>query len=237
MNYVDIIVLSILALVILMGYYRGFLMSIFSIANLLVSCLLALLMLPLFSGVLKNNEQLMNMMLYYTEGSEQLADVEQARLNVAELSSEQLDEIISGAQLARPYDSLVKSNIAQEIFADEGITTVGDYFNRTIVCVGINILLFIVSFAILYVVINLVLRAIDYSRPFPMLKQFDNLLGAGVGLMRATLLVFVIFTIVPLMLVILPEGFSSTIQHYLDQSFFGTFFYESNFLLNLIPGV
>jgi len=49
--------------------------------------------------------------------------------------------------------------------------------------------------------------------------------------MRAFLLMFVVFMLAPVVETILPSA-----GEYIEKSFFGQFFSDSNFLLTLIPG-
>ena len=64
------------------------------------------------------------------------------RLPVNQLSSDTLSEILEDANLPSPLDTLVAQNMAGEVFAEDDITTVGDYFNQTIVNFTVNVLAF-----------------------------------------------------------------------------------------------
>ena len=111
------------------------------------------------------------------------------------------------------------------------MTTLGDYFNQTIVCVVINILALLLLFTILRLLFGFVIRGIEYGRGgFPVLSRGDGIIGAGVGLIHGVLLLFVIFMIVPVLLTVLPK-----LYDFLSESFFGEFFYKANFLLSIIP--
>lgn len=233
MNFVDIGILLVLAICVLGGYYRGFVSTVLSILATLFSFLVGGICIPLISAGIRGHEKLYTMMQYYTEGAEYVAasDVELTRTPIAQVSSEQLKAILEKADMPLPMDSAVTKNIATEAFASNGITTLGDYFNQTIVCVVINIFALLVVFLIMRIVFGFIIRGMDYARGgFPILQRGDGVIGASLGLIHGVLLLFVIFLLLPIGLVILPK-----LYEFVSASFFGEFFYKANFLIRLIP--
>lgn len=234
MNFIDIAILLIFAITILGGYYRGFINTMLSIGATIVSYLFGMLCVPFISAAVQSKADLFNMLLYYTEGSEYVAvtNVELTRAPISEISAEQLRSVIQNADMPLPLGRCVTRNIATEAFAKSGITTLGDYFNQTIVCVAINILALLVAFLIIRLILGFVIHCVDYARGgFPVLQKADGLIGAGLGLINGVLLLFIIFLAVPLALTVLPKVYT-----FLEESFFGEFFYKANILIPLIPG-
>ena len=234
MNLLDLGILAVFALFALAGWYNGFFLSMLNTAGFFVSWIISLLVSPAVARAIVGNESLSTAMLYYTEGAELVRDVELRKLAVNQLSSANMTEILKSAELPVPLDSLVAKNMATEVFKDQGISTVGDYFNQTIVNFTINVVAFLLVFLIVRLVIGFVLKAVDHSVSMPMLKHFDGPIGAGFGVVRGFFAVFVLFMVVPTMLVVLPF---EAIGDYISSSFFGRFFSESNFLLSFISGV
>ena len=233
MNLLDIVFLAVLIAFLLAGWYRGFLFTVISIGAYALSGGLALLFMPLLARAVHNTDSLYNMMLYYTEGAEKISNVELSHTQISAISSEELNRIIAESDLPFPLDKLIKSNIATEAFADMGISTLGDYFNQTIVCAIINILCLLVLFIAIRILLALILNGIDYAAVLPQLRHSDGLIGAGFGLVRGMLALFLVMTVVPIILTILPFDF---IRDLVSESFFGPFFYRLNFLLHLVPG-
>jgi len=234
MNLLDLGIAAFFVLFALIGWYNGFFLSMLNTAGFFVSWLLGLLLSPLAANAILSNETLASAMLYYTEGAELVADVEMRRLAVSQLSSENLNAILSSANLPAPLDTLVAKNMAGEVFADQGITTVGEYFNQTIVNFTVNVAAFLIVFLIVRVFIAFVLHGVDYTVRLPVLKHFDGPLGAAFGVVRGFFALFVIFMVVPTLLVALPFP---SVREYIDASFLGPFFAGSNFLLSFIRGV
>ncbi len=234
MNFIDIAILLVLAITILGGYYRGFLNTLLSIGATVLSYLAGMLCIPLISSAIQSNESLFNMLLYYTEGAEYVAvtDVELTRVPISQVSADQLRIIIDNADMPLPMGNCVTRNIATEAFARDGITSLGDYFNQTIVCVAVNIIVLLAVFLIVRLLLGFGIRCADYAKGgLPALQHADGAIGAGLGLINGVLLLFILFLLVPLALTVLPKLYT-----FLEESFFGEFFYKANILIPLVPG-
>ncbi|MEA5060084.1 hypothetical protein SDC9_149744 [bioreactor metagenome] len=235
MNILDLAVLAVLALFALAGFYRGFLTTLLNLGAFVVSSVLAFLFMPLAATGIKGSESLYNMMLYYTEGSEYITNAEYVRANISSVSSGDLSDIITSAHLPYPMGKEIAKNIAKEAFADQGIVTLGDYFNQTIVCVFINILMFLLVFAIARAILAFVINGVDYAWTFPVLRSGDGPLGMALGVLRGMFVLFLLFMLFPIVLTVL--GQFEQIHTLVENSLFSAFFYRSNFLLGLMPGV
>lgn len=175
------------------------------------------------------------MMLYYTEGSEYIKDAELARAAVSSLSTAEINTIVANADVPYPMGKRILENIASEAFAAEGVTTLGDYFNQTIVCVFINILVFLLVFAVVRIILAFIMGGVDYAWKLPQLRAGDGVLGGGLGLVRGILALFLLFMLLPIGLVFL-AGKLQFVTDLVRESFFAHFFYRSNFLLSMMPG-
>ena len=234
MNLVDLAILLILAIMILGGYYRGFIETVCGIFATIISWCVGMLARPLVTNWITGREKLYQTMLYYTEGSEYVAitDVELTRAPISSISLDQLNLILDNADMPIPMDRCITRNIATEAFSAEGITTLGDYFNQTIVLVVINILAVLAIFFVVRLVLGFLIRGVDFARGgFPVLQRADGLIGAGLGLVHGVFVLFVLFMLVPIALTVLPK-----LYDFLAESFFGEFFYRANFLLRVVPG-
>ncbi|MEL7609219.1 MAG: CvpA family protein [Bacillota bacterium] len=234
MNLLDLIVILVLMLYVLYGYYRGFFHSVLSIGAYILSWGAGMLFFNAVGTLIKGNESIYNTMLYYTEGSEYIGNVELTKTPVSQINLDQLGDLIAKSTLPHPMGEQVKVNVSTEAFSDLGITTLGDYFNQTIVCVFINIIAFLLIFAAVRLILGLIINSADHAGVFPALRHSDSLIGAGFGALRGVLALFLLMMLTPIALTILPFDF---IREQLDSSFFAPFFYHSNFLLSLIPGV
>lgn len=238
MNLLDCCVIAVFAMYILRGLYKGFISTALGVGAFILSWLLALLFMGAGAKIVKNSAQLYDMMLYYTEGSEYISDnvgVESARLNIDQISSDDLDSIVERAGVPYPMDKEIRENIAKNAFADQKVTTLGDYFNLTIVSVFINILSFFAFFILFRFIFAFLIEGVDYAWRLPLLRSGDSLLGGALGIVRGMLSLFLLFMLMPVLLSVV--GQFDLIVDMVENSFFAPFFYYSNFLLSLIPGV
>ncbi|MBO4385050.1 MAG: CvpA family protein [Clostridia bacterium] len=234
MSLLDIVIAAILGLFVLAGVYKGFVYTAIDILFYIICAVFALLLMPMVSGHVEKNETVYNAMLYYTEGSENIKDVEYRKKNITEISNAELEEIYMSSDAAYPMDERIRTNVEDAAFAANGVTSLGDYFNTTMVIVTINITVFMGLFIVMRAILGFVIGWWNYAKPLPVLKKFDLPAAIGAGFIRGVLAVFLIFMLCPIVLTVLPFDVVSDL---VEKSKLASFFYYSNFLLRLIPGV
>ncbi len=226
-------ILIILGLCILAGYYRGVIYSAISIGLTVLSFFLALAMIPAVSGPVRNSNTLYGGLLYYFEGYEYVSrtSVEMIHDPVASLDDEELNFVVENADMPIPFGRAVKKNIRSEAYAQSGISTLGDYFNQTIVDVVLNILSLLFLFVIIRIFFGFVLRMIDYGRKgLPALKRYDAIYSCGIGFLHGVVLLWIFFMLVPILLVIVPK-----LGAMVTDTPLGGFFYRMNPFVWLVP--
>lgn len=230
---ITVLILVILGLCILAGYYRGVIYSAVSIGLTILSFFLALLMIPVVAGPVRGSKSLYNQLLYYFEGYESISktSVELIHEPAASIDDDALEEIVENANLPLPLGSAITKNVRREAYASSDNTTIGDYFNQTIVDVVLNILSLLFLFICIRVLLGFILRLIDYGRHgLPALKRFDPLFSCGIGFLHGVLLIYIFFLITPILLTVVPR---------LGRILIGTplsgFFYRMNPFMWLIP--
>ncbi len=230
---ITILILVVLGLCILAGYYRGVIYSAVSIGLTFLSFFLALLLIPVIAAPVRQSKALYNSLLYYFEGYEFVSrtSVELIHDPVSSIDGETLSEVIENADLPLPLDGAVSKNIRTEAYKAAKITTLGDYFNQTIVDVVLNILSLLFLFVVFRVLFGFILRMIDYGRRgLPTLKRFDPLFSCGIGFLHGVTMLYIFFLIAPIILTIVPKlG-----QMLVDPPLAG-FFYRMNPFMWLIP--
>ncbi|MEG2202603.1 MAG: CvpA family protein [Christensenellaceae bacterium] len=231
MNLLNLLILFFIAIYVMQGFHKGFLISLSNTIGMIISWIIGFLFSPLMSQAVAKGS-FYRFALSFTNSGEVLKA--SGNLLVSNLSAPQIDSIVKGAGLPMPVDTLVAENMKNQVFSAQNITTASDYMNTTIANFVINIFSFLVIYLIARVVIALLVNAVNYASPLPVLKKFDSAIGGGIGFLRGFLGMFALFMIVPVILVSMPaEIFSDMIRN----SSMVTFFYEHNFLLGFISGV
>lgn len=232
---VDLVILLILAIALLAGYYRGVIYSAINVGVSILSFAMALLLCTTLSGVVQKRQNLYEMMLYYFEGYEYINEtsVELVHVSVSQIGDRELSVVVKNADMPSPFDSAVTNNVKKQVYESRSIYSLGDYFNQTIVDTVLNILSLLLLFLIFRLLFGFILRLIDFGAAgLPRLKQFDVPIACGIGLLHGVFLVSVLFMLVPLMLVVVPR-----LSKFIDDSLLGGFFYRGNLLLRMVPTI
>lgn len=233
MNIVDYVVIGVMALSVLFGFYRGFVSSVLNMGGCLISFGLSFLVYPKVADVIRGDTELVRTLLHYTDASSRIGDLETAITNVATLTREGIAELVSSLTLPAPFDQLLQLNMETQAFASSGVTTVSDYVSQTILNASINILCFLMCFVVLFIVISLLQGAIKAIFRFPVLKQLDWLAGGVFGFLRGVLICYAAFTVVPLVLTVVPVDFVSDL---LNASTLAPIFNNGNLILAIMNG-
>ena len=234
MNFIDYIVIGLVLVYILSGIYRGFLTSLMNMGAVFLSWIISFLAYPLVSAQFVRNG-MFDFVRYFIGGSDWIVGGFDARnIAVSSITSEQLDSILQGANLPFPFADAVRANVETQAFASAtDITTIGDYFEATFASVIVNIAAFAMLYIILRVIITVIANGISYSFELPQLKHFDAILGGGIGLLRGVFAMYILFLVVPAVLIALQVPL---IENFVYGSAFSSIFYSNNIILHFISG-
>lgn len=234
MNIVDYVVLGVLGLSILFGFYRGFVSTVLNSGGCLVSLILSFILYPKAAALIQGNQELVRTLLHYTDASSRLGDLELALTNVATLTQSKIAEIVAKVQLPPPLDTLLQVNLEQQVYGiNSGIDTVADYVSQTILTACINIICFLLCFALIYLALALVVNMLKAIFRFPVLKQLDWLAGGIFGFLRGVVICYAVFALVPLVQTVVPIDM---IAELFEQSTLAPIFNNGNLILGIMNG-
>ena len=233
MNLIDIIIIGIIGLSVLFGFYRGFVSSVLNAGSGLLAFALSFVLYPTLAAAIQGNDELVRTLLHYTDASSRLGDLNLAITNVVQLGQQGIQDVLAKVSLPPPLDSLLASNIQNTVFEASGISTVSDYVSQTVVQASINILCFLASFVILYILLAILINAIKAVFRLPLLKQLDWLAGGVFGFLRGLLICLAAFTLVPLVMTVVPVDF---LTEMIDQSVLAPVFSSGNLILSIMNG-
>lgn len=234
MNILDLAAVAILALGLLIGWYHGLLRAASNLGALLLAIVIALAGHGAMAHQVLEKDEVIPQLIYYSESDEFLGDIETVRAPVDGLTPESLNVLLEDVALPHPVESRLRANLENRAFADEGLTQLGEYLSMTIAHLAVNIVCFLIVFAIAFVILLVVVHALDATIQFPVLRYGDSVAGAVVGILFSVVLLFVAFTAVPMVLSYVPFEELSII---VDNASVSSLFYRSNVLLALMKGV
>ena len=111
MNFIDLIVLVLLGIGFLIGYYKGFVNTVANAASFVVAYLFALIFHGSLAGWILDSTSFGDSLLYYTAGAEKLSDMTIANVDVATLSVDRITEVITTSGLPKPIETQMQYNI------------------------------------------------------------------------------------------------------------------------------
>lgn len=233
MNIIDGILLFILVISVIYGFYHGFIQSVASLLGVGVSILAGMILGPALAQVISGNQSLTSVLANYSDAVARVGDYELASSQVGSVSGGVLDTILSSVSLPAPIENVLRNNIITQAFSGGGLTTVNDYVSNTLVQAVIGILSFLACFAAVYLVWSLIVSLIRHVFEFPILRQLDWLAGGIFGFIRGLVFCYLLVLLIPLIQVIVPDDrFTGLIQ----SSSAVEWFTHDGFFINIISG-
>lgn len=234
MNIIDLAIIAVLALGFGLGWYKGFLVTVLSLASNILSWVAAFAGYKALASFILEKTNLDSTLLYLTAGVEKLSDMTVANVDVTALSQERIVSIIESSDLPTPIETMMTNNILNRVFECQGITTLSDYFNQTIINLSLGLISFLIIFLAVKVISMFVIGLVNHVVELPVLKQFDKIIGGAAGVLQAVFIVAIIFAIVPIAMSVLPiENFNKLIQG----SLLGRLFFNNNMIFGVLKSV
>lgn len=206
MNIIDWMIIGIVGLCVLFGFYRGFIQSVLNLGGCLLSFVGSFLLYPSVADAISSNTEITRMISGYTDSTFLLGNLDLSSQSVANLTSQTVAEIAQKSNLPTPINTILVHNLNGKVFEPLGdlAINVGDYINQTILSVSINVLSFLVCFLVCFVVIAIVVNLLRAVFHYPVLKQLDGLAGGIFGLLLGAALCFIVFTVMPILQSVIP---------------------------------
>ena len=126
MNIIDLGIILVLGIGFLLGWHKGFLVTVLNLASYVVSWIIAVASYSSLASFILEKTNFDNTLLYFTAGAEKLSDMSVANVSITELGFEKIQNIISTSDLPKPIDNMMMDNIVNSAFASQGITTLSD---------------------------------------------------------------------------------------------------------------
>lgn len=233
MNIVDYIIIGIVGISLLYGFYRGFISSVLGLVCLFIAMFAAYAIGPTLAVSICKNDTVVQTLSHYTDASSRIGDLELSLKAVSTLDQSAIADVVARANLPAPFDTLLKNNMTEQIFSAIGSVSVTEYINQTIVTSIVFILCYIVTFGVAYFALTMLIGMFNYMFKFPSLKHLDALLGAFLGIARGVFFVYIAFALVPIAMSVLPiDGIGELIE----ASQLGSIVYQSSIVTTILQG-
>ena len=150
------------------------------------------------------------------------------------ISQATVDTILKSVSLPAPLAEVLEQNLLTQAFQHLGIRSVNGYVSSTIVAAALQVLCYLASFAVVYLLLTVVISLIRHVANFPILRQLDWLAGGVFGLARGVAIVYLLLLLLPLISTVIPaqEGVESLVA----QSKLAPLFGSDGFFVRIISG-
>lgn len=213
---IDLIVLAILAISIFLGYKKGLTKCIIKILSFVIALVVAAVLFKPVSN-------------FIIEKTEIDDNIKQSIINLTKEDVEDDGKVKEDSNLPKPMVNYINETVENAV--DEAKNNVVAVAAEGIAITTINIVVAILLFAIVRIALMFVSALSTIITDLPIIKQVDKTGGILYGLIRALIIIFVIFAVISL---ISPMIAQTGIIENINKSVIGSILYNHNILLNII---
>ena len=203
MNIVDIIILGVVGISVIYGFYHGFIHTVASLPAALLSIAAAFSFGPRVAEMFVTNPAVTSFLSTYTDSVVRVGDFDLASSPVVSIGRSTIETILRSVNLPEPMAKVLEQNLLNQSFGG-GQTTVNTYVSNTIIAAAVQVISYLLVFAAAYIVLSFIISLIKHVMDFPILKQLDWLAGGIFGVLRGGVLVYLLLLLVPLISTVLP---------------------------------
>lgn len=233
MNIVDGLLLFVVVISVIYGFYHGFIQSVASLLGVGISILGGFFFGPGLTRILNGNQQIRTILSNYSDAIFRVGDYELASSPVISVSGSQLQTVLDSVSFPEPIKNLLKDNIVTQAFSRNGLNSVNEYVSSTLIQSVLSVLSFLACCAIVYIIWTILVSIISHVFEFPILRQLDWLAGGLFGLARGAAFCYLLVLLVPLVQVIIPD---ERVVRLLDSSGIVALFRNDGLLMRIIRG-
>ncbi len=234
MNWVLILVISVLAGYALAGYTKGFLKIVYSLISWVLMLVFVLGATPYIESYIKNETEIYQKMVVYCEEKicEQIAEQREG-VDVSGVISFTDNEMLAALAERLPEDVIENffesaENAAGEFLENNDIYGKAAVGMAALMVQGISVILALILGAIASAIL---LKLIGIISHLPLIGFADSILGLAAGAVNGLIVVWVCFYLVA---VLSATEFCSMVASYIYANEFLTWLYEKNILLTLL---
>lgn len=230
MNIIDIVILAVIGISVVYGFYHGFIHTVASLLAALLSIAAAFAFGPRLAAFFMTNETVTGILSTYTDSVVRVGDFDLASSPVISIGRSTIETILRSVSLPEPLARVLEQNLLNQSFGG-GQTTVNTYVSGTIITAAVQVISYLLVFAAAYIMMTFLISLIRHVMDFPILKQLDWLAGGVFGALRGGILVYLLLLLVPLVATVLPTG---DVEKLIETSRLARLFASDGFFIRVI---
>lgn len=235
MNTLLIVVIAIILVTGILGYYKGLIKTVLSMATIVLSVVLTSIVAPEAARILCENEEVYGSVYETVSENIDLSDV------TKELAAQAGDTLDEAAQ-AEILDNVGMPPIVREIIIDSGnlekfvndnSEKFEEYVYSLITDLIINSSTYVIVFIVFSIVIAIVSSALNIISKLPVLKSLNRMAGAVLGVVEGFVIVWLLFILIS---VIPGNEFMEKCNEEIEDNAVLTYLYDNNVIMNVVSG-
>lgn len=231
MNILLLVVAIIFLLSILIGYKKGLIKLVASLAATVICIILVTLISPSVSKWLQEATPLketvqgacIKLLAPDASAEEQVLQME--------LPREEQITLIEGAQLPEIFQRMLLENNNSEVYKALGVQTFVEYIGAYIAKVVADALAFLITFIAVFIIVRIVIGMLGIIDKIPVIGGANRLAGAVVGAGMGLLIIWILFIVITLLY---NTTFGAECLADIAESGILTKLYDNNLLMNYI---
>lgn len=216
---------------VIVGYKKGFVKIVASLLATLISMVLVMVLMPHVSTWIQNSTPLKTTIQEKCIEALQLDGGPSVSLSDIEIPREHQISLIEGANLPSIFQDMLLENNNNEVYANLGVSTFGEYVGAYIAKVVADIIAFLVTFILVMIIVRIGLNLLGIVNKIPLIGGANRLVGAILGGGIGILIIWVLFIVITLL-------YSTSLGAACMESISGNAIlsklYDSNLLMNAI---
>lgn len=190
MNWILIAVIVILVALGWLGFNKGLVKMVFSLASTVIALLVAMLFSPIVAGVMKNNEGIVS---FFDEKISAIVDF--APEEAKEENAANQKSLVESLPLPRSIKDTILENNNEANYLALNVESFEAYVCRQITNVVINAIAFVVTLIVALIVLFILCNTLNVLAKLPILRQINEVGGAAAGVAEGILVVWILFGI------------------------------------------
>lgn len=234
MGKIDIAIYLILALFLILGFMKGFMKQILSVANWLISLIGAFTLTKPFTNLLVSTPLATDINTKILDWISKQGEIFTVPFNASD-SSTQLSAAIQALGLPSFIANIVAGGV--KIEAGAGEVTLAQVLAPSIGRVIITIIAFILLFILLLIIMKLIIKLLNVVFNTGILGVINKILGGVLGLIKGLVLICLLMLLVSVLSSVIPSINEFVVGDLPQEGFsIARMFYDTNPLLKLIQG-
>lgn len=230
-----LIVVGLIFLVcVIVGYARGFIKIVASLAATIATIVLVSFLSPHVSAIILKTVPMEEMLqekcqeiLISNFEEEERDDI----LSEVENSQDMQIAIIENAKLPEAFRQLLLENNNKEIYEALGVTTFSEYIGSYLARLIANIIGFLLTLIVVMIVVRTILFTVGFIGKLPVIGGLNRVAGGILGLGTGLIIVWVVFVVITLMY---DTEIGSQCLESISNNELLKYLYEHNILMNYI---